>query len=159
MKVAEWKMWFFDLKPYPLIYEISTILMFCLPLIIGIHREGDVNKSLILSYKKYWTRNIKMAGKRMIIVTKNKWNRLCFNTSITWTIVVSSRGHTKILNHFESLFSRKGSTFLRRKMCWYLTYLVLLVSVVSCSSQVFPLWLLVSVFTLVGISFSMHGRH
>ena len=31
--------------------------------------------------------------------------------------------------------------------------------VVSCSSQVFPLWLLVSVFTLVGISFSMHGRH
>ena len=46
--------------------------MFFLPPIIGIHREGDVNKSLILSYKKYWTRNIKMAGKRMIIVTKNK---------------------------------------------------------------------------------------
>ena len=62
----------FYLKPYPLIYEIFTMLMFCLPPIIGIHREGDVNKSLILSYKKYWTRNIKMAGKRMIIVTKNK---------------------------------------------------------------------------------------
>ena len=46
--------------------------MFFLPPIIGIHREGDVNKSLILSYKKYWTRNIKVARKRMIIVTNNK---------------------------------------------------------------------------------------